>query len=118
MARRGPFYRVIFRDRDWKDQVDVQRVTPIADSSGGNLIAVQTLRRRVPCCVIPAALTETLALQRQSAEASHQVVFRADPQVRNGDRLVWDGRLLVVQGWNDEMGLGIIWSLTCHELVA
>lgn len=111
-------FRVLHRLQDWKDRVHVQRVTNTTDDAGGNLIVTQTLFRDVPCVVANSPLSETKSFDRQGAEASHTVVFRTDPQVRNNDRLIFGDHLLVVTAWVNENNLDVVWKLTCSELIA
>jgi head-tail adaptor len=110
--------RVHFRAADWKDRVHVQRTSYIVDDAGGNLTATVTIARNIPCVVASQGMTEANAIQRQGAQETHTVTFKADPAVRNGDRLLYTGRLFVVKTSKNEFNLGVIWTVTCTEQVA
>jgi head-tail adaptor len=116
MPRHIPL-RIMFDTRDWIHRVTIQRTSYITDDGGGNLTAVTTLARKVPCFIKSGPSSESKQNDRQQAEASHTVTFKSDPSVRNGDRFLFGDRLLVVMGPVDEFNLGLIYTVTCTEII-
>ncbi len=111
-------YRVLFRSEDWKDLVSIQQVYHATDDAGGVIVVVLTTAKNIECCVVNSSLKEADAVGRRGMEATHSITFHQNPEVRNDDRIIWEGRLLIVTGTNDEFGAGIIWTVNCREVVA
>lgn len=117
MPRSLPF-RIITGKNEWIHRITIQRVTYISDDGGGNLIATVTLRRKVICFIKFGPATESKSNDRQQAEATHTITLNSDPAVRNGDRIIYNNdRLFVVTGAVNEYELGLVWTVTCTEIV-
>ncbi len=115
---RSQSFRILFDKRDWIHRVTIQRVSYVTDDGGGNLTATVTLFRKVPCFVKFGPANESKSNDRQQAEATHTITFKSDPKVRNGDRILYGtDRLFVVTGTVNEYELGIIYTVTCTEIL-
>lgn len=69
-----------------------------SSDTGGFATTFVTYEENVPCMVQDAGSRESLVGYRQTGGTSFRVYFEYGRDVRNGDRIVWDGRTLSVVG--------------------
>lgn len=95
--------------------VDIERAVTTVDELGGRRFEWQTVTAGVSAWVQPAAADAREAYRRQGMTVTHTVYFAADPSVEAGDRISFDGALLVVSGVVNMGGLGKLWKADCRE---
>lgn len=97
--------------------VTIQAVTFTQDSQGGKQPTYATPGVAMLASVQPMSARRIASFARDGSSVDHDVYFAFDPGVKVRDRIVWDGKNLLVDGpASDEAGRGVCWHVVA-ELV-
>ena len=95
--------------------VNIEREVPSADSIGGTERTWVTITSDLPAWVQPAKPPTIERYAQRNIEITHAAYFWSDPNIRVGDRLLFDGRHLLVYGVRNTAEVGKLWRADCKE---
>lgn len=95
--------------------VNIEREVTSANTIGGTDRTWAVITTDLAAWVQPAKPPTIEEYQQRNIEITHAAYFSTDPGVRVGDRLVFDGRHLLVHGVRNTAEVGRLWRAACKE---
>jgi hypothetical protein len=116
-----PYGRLIVPDRVLPHVVDVYRNQDTRLDAGDRIPVdfrtITPIYRNLACWVVTTSAMQALEFQRLGLPIMSRVVFFKDPRVINGDYLLFERRrILVVEGFQDGYGVGLVWEVSVREI--
>lgn len=85
--------------------IQVRRLTVTEDELGSTYVTVGSVLRHLRCRVVPVTEQDRVLYMQRDMRATHKFCFASDPNVDNGNVLVYNHRVFRVENIHDAQEL-------------
>jgi head-tail adaptor len=95
--------------------ISVQRATVARDAVGGRAQTWQTIHEAIPAWVQDMNSRLIATYQQRGLDVSHRIYVNSNLQLREGDRIMFRGRAMIVVSVINAAGIDRLWQIDTQE---
>ncbi len=96
--------------------VTLQRAVVTEDAIGGRINTFEPIAADISVWLQPASASVSATYEQRGITVTHRCYIASDIEAKEGDRLMWGSRYLVIEGIQNSAGLDRLWRLDVREL--